>query len=97
MVGTLLSDDTILGTAGINADGAFGAVTPPLYLSANYAFAGYGQPRAYDYSRSGNPTRDLLATALVQLERGAGAVVTSSGLAAIDLVLALLKPGALVI
>jgi cystathionine gamma-synthase len=62
----------------------------------NYAFAGDGQPRAYDYSRSGNPTRDLLATALVQLERGAGAVVTSSGLAAIDLVLALLKPGALV-
>jgi cystathionine gamma-synthase len=91
------SDDTILCTAGVGHDGAFGAVMPPLYLSANYTFEGYGKPRAYDYSRSGNPTRDQLAAALASLERGAGAVITSSGLAAIDLVLNLLKPGALVI
>lgn len=92
-----ISDDTILSTAGINDDAVFGSVAPPLYLSSNYSFAGYAEPRAYDYSRSGNPSRDQLAAALAALERGAGAVVTSSGLAAVDLVLALLEPGDLVV
>ena len=91
------SDDTILCTAGVDADRAFGAVMPPLYLSANFAFEGYGKPRIHDYSRSGNPTRDRLAEAISALEHGAGAVVTSSGLAAVDLVLAMLKPGDLVV
>jgi cystathionine gamma-synthase len=91
------SDDTILCTAGVDADRAFGAVMPPLYLSANFAFEGYGKPRAHDYSRSGNPTRDKLAEAIAALEQGAGGVITGSGLAAVDLVLALLKPGDLVI
>jgi cystathionine gamma-synthase len=90
-------DETILASAGIDADTAFGAVMPPLYLSANYSFAGYGEKRAYDYGRSGNPTRDLLAQTLAKLERGAGAVVTSSGMAAVDLVLSLLAPGSLVV
>ncbi len=93
MTGTAFSDETILCTAGVDADRAFGAVMPPLYLSANFAFEGYGKPRAHDYSRSGNPTRDKLAEAIAALEQGAGGVVTSSGLAAVDLVLALLKPG----
>ena len=97
MTQTPCSDDTILCAAGVGGDAAFGAVMPPLYLSANFAFEGYGKPRAHDYSRSGNPTRDGLAAALAALEQGAGAVVTSSGLAAVDLVLALLKPGDLVI
>src|SRR5262249_19856998 len=91
------SDDTILATAGINDDSAFGAVVPPLYLSSNYTFAGYAEPRSYDYSRSGNPTRDQLASALAALERGAGSVITCSGLSSVDLVLALLKPGDLVV
>ena len=91
------SDDTILCTAGVSNDGAFGSVMPPLYLSANYTFESYGKPRAYDYTRSGNPTRDQLADALAALEHGAGAVITSSGLAAVDLVLNLLAPGALVV
>ncbi|MGH6949871.1 MAG: cystathionine gamma-synthase [Vitreimonas sp.] len=90
-------DHTIACSVGINADPAQGAVVPPLYLSANYSFAGYGEKRAYDYSRSGNPTRSLLAEAIAELERGAGAVVTSSGMSAVDLVLSLLEPGALVI
>lgn len=82
---------------GVDADPAHGAVMPPLYLSSNFGFAGFDQKRPYDYTRSGNPTRDLLASALTALERGAGAVVTSSGMAAVDLVLNLLEPGALVI
>jgi cystathionine gamma-synthase len=97
MTQTPFSDDTILCTAGVDADRAFGAVMPPLYLSANFAFEGYSKPRAHDYSRSGNPTRDRLAEAVAALELGAGGVITSSGLAAVDLVLALLKPGDLVI
>jgi cystathionine gamma-synthase len=90
-------DETLLCNIGVNADPAYGAVMPPLYLNSNFSFAGFDDKRAYDYTRSGNPTRDLLAQAIAALERGAGAVVTSSGMAAIDLVLALLEPGAVVL
>ena len=79
--------------ASIDSDSAHGAVVPPLVLSTNFSFAGFGQKRAYDYTRSGNPTRDQLGEALASLEGGAGAVVTSSGMSAITLVLSLLKPG----
>ncbi|UUR08357.1 cystathionine gamma-synthase [Sphingomonas glaciei] len=80
--------------AGIDCDTAFGAVAPPIVLSSNFTFAGFGEKRTYDYSRSGNPTRDQLAEALAELEGGHGAVVTASGLAAETLVLhAVLKPG----
>ena len=80
--------------AGIDADTAFGAVTPPLVLSSNFSFAGFDAKRRYDYTRSGNPTRDLLGNALAELEGGAGAVVTATGMAAVALVAeALLQPG----
>ena len=80
--------------AGIDRDTAFGAVTPPLVLSSNFSFAGFAEKRQYDYTRSGNPTRDLLGEALAQLEGGAGGVVTATGMGAISLVLnALLDPG----
>jgi cystathionine gamma-synthase len=80
--------------AGIDRDSAFGAVTPPLVLSSNFSFAGFNEKRRYDYTRSGNPTRDLLGEALAELEGGAGGVVTSTGMSAITVVLhALLQPG----
>lgn len=80
--------------AGIDRDTAFGAVTPPLVLSSNFSFAGFDQKRQYDYTRSGNPTRDLLGEALAELEGGAGGVITATGMGAITLLLhALLKPG----
>jgi cystathionine gamma-synthase len=79
--------------ASIDRDTAFGAVVPPLVLSTNFSFAGFGEKRAYDYTRSGNPTRDQLGEALADLEGGAGAVITASGMAAITLVLQLLEPG----
>jgi cystathionine gamma-synthase len=66
-------------------------------LTTNFAFEGYRKPRKYDYTRSGNPTRDQLASALAELEGGAGAVVTCTGLAAITLVLATLPHGARVL
>lgn len=79
--------------ASIESDTQHGAVVPPLHLSSNFAFAGFGDKREYDYTRSGNPTRDALADALADLEGGAGAVVTSSGMAALTLLTQLLEPG----
>ncbi|MGB3393995.1 MAG: O-succinylhomoserine (thiol)-lyase [Stenotrophomonas sp.] len=80
--------------AGIDRDTAYGAVTPPIVLSSNFSFDGFGNKRQYDYTRSGNPTRDLLGEALAELEGGAGGVITSTGMGAINLVLnALLQPG----
>ena len=88
---------TIAVRASLESDAQYGAVVPPLHLSSNYTFAGYGEKRQYDYCRSGNPTRDALADALAALEGGAGAVVTSSGMAALTLLTHLLKPGELLI
>jgi cystathionine gamma-synthase len=79
--------------AGIETDHQHGAVVPPLHLSTNYSFAGFNEKREYDYSRSGNPTRDLLAEALADLEHGAGTVVTASGMAAVALALELVPAG----
>jgi len=92
-----MSKDTTQKTrtvrAALESDTQFGAVVPPIHLTSTFAFAGYGEKRAYDYSRSGNPTRDALAAALADLEGGAGAVVTSSGMAAVSLVTQLFRPG----
>jgi len=85
---------TLAVRAGIDRDEACGAVTPPIVLSSNFSFAGFNEKRCYDYTRSGNPTRDLFAGAIAELEGGAGAVATASGMAAVALVLnALLSPG----
>jgi cystathionine gamma-synthase len=85
-------DDPITSAvrAGLECDDRTGAVVPPIHLSATYAFRGYGEKRDYDYSRSGNPTRDLLGNALAELEGGAGAVVTASGMGAVTLCLQIL-------
>jgi cystathionine gamma-synthase len=83
--------------AGLESDAQHGSVVPPIYLSANFAFEKYGKPRRYDYTRSGNPTRDQLSSALADLEGGAGAIVTCTGLSAIALILATLPAGARVI
>ncbi|HEY4560102.1 MAG TPA: cystathionine gamma-synthase [Lysobacter sp.] len=83
---------TAAARAGIDRDPAFGAVTPPIVLSSNFSFEGFGVKRAYDYTRSGNPTRDLLGDALATLEGGCGGVVTSTGMSAVALVLHALVP-----
>lgn len=92
-----IQPETIAAAYGVASDPAFAAVSPPLYLSSTYEFAGYGNPRSYDYGRSGNPTRDLLANALAKLEGGAGAVITASGMAAVDLLVGRLRPTDLVL
>jgi cystathionine gamma-synthase len=83
--------------AGLESDPQHGSVVPPIYLSSNFAFEKFGKPRKYDYTRSGNPTRDQLGGALADLEGGAGAVITCTGLAAITLILSTLPGGARVL
>ena len=78
-------------------DLAFGAVAPPIYLTSTFAFKGFEQPGAHEYTRTSNPTRDVLADTLAKLEGGAGAVTLASGMAAVNLLLAPLEPGDLVI
>ncbi|MDQ1422258.1 MAG: cystathionine gamma-synthase [Acidimicrobiaceae bacterium] len=83
--------------AGIATDLHHGAVVPPIHLSSTFAFAGFGKKGLYDYTRTGNPTRDHLANALAELEGGEGAVVTSTGMSAVALVLQLVRPGDLIL
>ena len=87
---------TTAARTGVGTDTAHGAVMPPLYLSSNYTFDGYQGKRPYDYTRSGNPTRDVAAEAIKELEGGFGAVLTSSGMAALDLLFHAVKPGELI-
>ena len=82
---------------GIDTDTQYGSVTPPLYLSSNFSFEDFAQPRQYDYTRSGNPTRDQLGKALANLEGGYDGVITSSGMSAIYLVTHLLDKGDVII
>jgi cystathionine gamma-synthase len=77
--------------SGLGRDGEHGAVVPPLYLTSTYTFEGFDRKRGYDYTRSGNPTRDALADAIAELEGGAGATVTSSGMGALTLICHLLS------
>ncbi len=81
----------------IDTDRQYGSVTPPLYLSSNFSFEDFAQPRQYDYTRSGNPTRDQLGKALANLEGGYDGVITSSGMSAIYLVTHLLDKGDVII
>lgn len=89
--------ETVAARYGVDCDGNHGAVIPPLYMSSTFSFEGYGQKREYDYTRSGNPTRDQLAGALAELEGGAGGVITASGMSAVHLVTQLLKPGEMIV
>ena len=79
--------------AGIATDPQHGAVVPPIHLTSTFAFEGFNRPRRFDYTRSGNPTRTQLADAIADLEGGAGAIVTSTGMSAVTLVVQLLNPG----
>lgn len=92
-----LKPATIAARAGVDEDPRYGAVMPPIYASTNYTFDGYNNIREYDYSRAGNPTRDVLGRTLAELDGGAGCTVTSTGMSAIDLVLQLVNPGDLVL
>ena len=88
---------TIAARHGLCSDTQHGAVAPPIVLSSNFTFDGLHGRRRYDYTRSGNPTRDLLADTLAQLEGGHAGVVTATGMAAVALVLHLVPRGGRVV
>ncbi len=92
-----LDPATRMVRAGLESDAITGAVVPPIHLSSTFAFTEFGQKGKYDYSRSSNPTRDLLAEAIVDIEEGFGAVITSSGMSAIALVGQLVPRGGRII
>jgi cystathionine gamma-synthase len=83
--------------AGIATDAHHGAVVPPIHLSSSFSFDGFGNKRKYDYTRSGNPTRDHLAEAIADLECGETGIVTSSGMSAVMLAIQLVNPGEMII
>jgi cystathionine gamma-synthase len=83
--------------AGVACDTQHGAVIPPIHLSTTYTFEEFGRARTYDYTRSGNPTRDQLANAIADLEGAAQGVVTATGMSAVLLPLQLLQPGDLLL
>ena len=89
---TIIGKTTLAVRAGLESDKQFGAVIPPVYLTSNFAFKQFGVEQQYDYSRTANPTRDTLAEAIATLEDGYGATVTSSGMAALNLVTTFLNP-----
>ncbi|MBA6152108.1 cystathionine gamma-synthase [Gelidibacter maritimus] len=74
-------------------DKAYGAVMPPIYQTTTYAQSTPGGHKGYEYSRSANPTRTALENSFASIENGTHGLAFGSGLAAIDAVMKLLKPG----
>ena len=72
---------------------ATGAVAVPIFTAATYAHPGVGESTGFDYTRSGNPTREHLEDTLTALEGGAGAIAFSSGMAAAAALMELFSPG----
>ncbi len=76
-----------------DTDPAYGSVMPPIYQTSTYSQTTPGGHKGFEYSRSGNPTRSALERSLASLENGNYGLAFASGLAAIDAVIKLLKPG----
>lgn len=76
-----------------NIDPAYGSVMPPIYQTSTYSQTSPGSHKGFEYSRSGNPTRSALEKSIASIENGKHGLAFGSGLAAIDAILKLLKPG----
>ena len=85
--------ETLAIHAGQQPDPATGAVMTPIYQTATFVQNGVGDHLGYDYARTGNPTRTALEACLAALEDAAYGLCFSSGMAAIDTLLRLVKPG----
>ena len=85
--------DTLSVHAGVKADPLTGAVMTPIYATSTYAHNKPGLHKGYEYSRSQNPTREVLEKSLAEIESGSKAFAFASGVAAQTAVLDLLKPG----
>lgn len=85
--------ETLAVHAGVAPDPVSGAVMTPIYQTSTYAQADVGVHKGYEYSRTDNPTRTALQTALAALEGGQHALAFASGMATIDTILRLVRPG----
>ncbi|MBF0709296.1 methionine biosynthesis PLP-dependent protein [Alkalihalobacillus hwajinpoensis] len=85
--------ETLLVQLGNHSDTKTGAVNPPVYFSTSYSHEGIGQSTGFDYSRTKNPTRSILESAISELEHGDQGFAFSSGMAAIQAILAIFKSG----
>ena len=85
--------ETVLAQIGNRSETHTGTVNPPVYFSTAYRHEGIGQSTGYDYTRTGNPTREILEKAIAELEGGTQGFAYSSGMAAIHALLTLFEPG----
>ncbi|AOM84185.1 methionine biosynthesis PLP-dependent protein [Salisediminibacterium beveridgei] len=85
--------DTSVVQIGNRTDEATGTVSPAIYPSTAYRHEGIGQSTGYDYSRTGNPTREVLEAGIAKLEGGDAGFACSSGMAAIQVVMSLFEQG----
>ncbi len=88
-----LNINSLLIHGGTDGDEATGAVNVPVYQTSTYKQDGLGETRGWEYSRTGNPTRDALEKLIADLEQGKYGLAFASGLAAINTVLSLFKSG----
>ncbi|MBR1739793.1 MAG: PLP-dependent transferase [Ruminococcus sp.] len=92
-MGEYKSIDTALIHGGISIDERTGAVNVPIYQTSTFKQDGLGKMRGYEYSRTGNPTREALEALIAELEGGYAGFAFASGLAAETAVLSLLHTG----
>ncbi len=85
--------ETKVVRAGVRPDPTTGAIVPPIYQSATYVLEQVGKDKGFDYTRSSNPTRQLLETNLAAVEGGRYAACFASGLSTVDAILRLFNPG----
>ena len=85
--------DTKVVRAGITPDPTTGSIVPPIYETATYVLPEVGKDKGFDYTRSSNPTRQVLEENLAALENGDYGICFSSGMAAVDSVTKLLSAG----
>jgi len=85
--------DTKAIHAGVEPDSATGAIMTPIYQTSTYVQEEVGKHKGFEYSRSQNPTRMALESSLAALENGKYGACFASGLAAIDCIIKMLKPG----
>ena len=88
-----LNPDTLAVHAGVKSDVQTGAVMTPIYATSTYEHRSPGEHSGYEYSRTQNPTREVLEKSLAELEGGNRAFAFSSGVAAQSAILEILKPG----
>lgn len=88
-----LDFNTLAVHAGVEPDPTSGAVMTPIYQTSTYAQDDVGHHKGYEYSRTDNPTRTALQRAMAVLEGGQHALAFASGMAAIDTLMRLVKPG----